>query len=172
MKLEADGYDQADIVTNLANKFRCSKDAIWYDFRIRSKWQPLLTEMNPSMLALRIHNRLDQAYKKASWLLLTSKNENVQLGAIHLQLEATKALIDFVGPIKNVEGPYADKTEQTQMILKEYEGILEQAAELNLQLPGRERLVCNDLSPEEIDVFKQARNIIKKHENHPAPIIH
>lgn len=63
LKLEGNGLLRPEIVEELSTKYGCSKDAVWYDFRTRAKWQPKIEEMEKALL--RIINRHDQLYRKA-----------------------------------------------------------------------------------------------------------
>ena len=114
------------------------------------------------MLSLKVQNRLDQAWKTATMLLRTTQNENVKLGAIRLQIEATKTLIDFVGPLKNetVEGVRVlDSVVDT---LANYEEAMKEALYLNCgfltEIPN-----LNGFSEQEKLKVTEAYNIVMSH---------
>ena len=52
----------------------------------------MLQELGPEQSLLKIINRYDYIYRKAALKLLQRQNESVQIGALRVMLEVTKAL--------------------------------------------------------------------------------
>lgn len=133
MKLEGEGFDQSEVVATLAEKYGCSRDSVYRDIRLRHNWQPLLLDCKPQVLSLKIQNRLEQVYKKACFLLLNSKNECSQIGALKLMMDAIQALINFVGPLQIKDDPsnkaHVDAVNAT---LKDWENVVQEAVSLNM----------------------------------------
>lgn len=106
LNMEGSGFSKAEIVKELSVKGDVSERAVYKDFERRDKWQPLLTA---DKQVHRIINLYEQIYRKAALKYLSSKNENVQLGALKIMFETVKqleeilVLPELVGRLKTLE---------------------------------------------------------------------
>ncbi len=98
LKCEQIGYSRAETVIELSKKYDIPKSVLWYDYRNKRKWQPHIQGIDAEQLRLTIHNRFEYCYRKASFLLMTSQNENVQLGALSRMIEVLNAYSHLLGP--------------------------------------------------------------------------
>ena len=95
LKMEGIGVSQPEIVKELSQKYQVSPRAIHYDFEHRAQWQPCLLQLkDKNRIAQKIINRYEQIYQRAAFKHVTSQNENVQVGALKVMLEATGKLAE------------------------------------------------------------------------------
>lgn len=95
LRLEGLGFTQAEIVKQLVEKSGCSERTVYNDFETRSIWQPILQSVIKSDdVLLKVVNRYEQIYRQASLRLLSSSNQYVQIGALHLMLRANSLLFE------------------------------------------------------------------------------
>lgn len=95
LRLEGLGFNLTEIVQQLSKKYEVTTRTVQYDFKRRASWQPGLQQIiNNRDLLLKVENRLEQIFRRASVKFTTSQNENVQLGALKVMLEATLHLSD------------------------------------------------------------------------------
>ena len=93
--MEGNGFNQSEVVKHLSEKFAVSERAVYYDFEKRGEWQPTLLQLQDRDAVLRkVVNRYEQIYRKASFKFLQSQNENVQLGALKVMVEANNRLFN------------------------------------------------------------------------------
>jgi len=104
------GFTQAEIVKQLIEKCNCSERTVYNDFETRSIWQPILqSAIKSDDVLLKVVNRYEQIYRQASLRLLSSSNQYVQVGALHLMLRAnsllfeTAVLPEMLGKLKALE---------------------------------------------------------------------
>jgi len=96
--MEGLGFSRSEIRTQLTEKFQCTPRTVRRDFQTRGGWQPLIDKLDPQTSLLKITNRLNTIYRKACFKLLQSQNEMVQLGALRIMLESSKALREVTVP--------------------------------------------------------------------------
>ena len=121
-----------------------------------------LTMLPPPFFGADFHSLEYWRALKASLLLLTSKNESVQLGAIKLQLEATWDIANFMGLLQDSNSSPVNKTGNAEDLLKQYEEALRQQTGLDFQIirgPGP----LENYSEEENQALLKASEIILKH---------
>jgi hypothetical protein len=110
LKLEGMGFSQAEIVKELSRKSGCTERAVYLDFESRATWQPILQSVvKPDDLLLKVINRYEQIYRRASGQLLTASEESSKLGALNLMLKANASLFEcavlpeLLGRLKSLE---------------------------------------------------------------------
>ncbi|MCK4481681.1 hypothetical protein KAU55_00530 [Candidatus Bathyarchaeota archaeon] len=97
LKLEGLGFYQPEITKELSDKYGVSRRTVQLDFATRSKWQPKISEAKDvTKTLMKITNRYEQIYRKASRLYLTGSNENTQLGALSIMDRVTGHLAEAV----------------------------------------------------------------------------
>jgi hypothetical protein len=97
LKMEGKGFNEAEIVKHLSEKYQCTTRNIYRDFELRGEWQPTLTQMNDAAAALlKVRNRFEQIYREAAFIKLGTTNENAQIGALRVMLEANAQLLESV----------------------------------------------------------------------------
>jgi len=95
LRLEGLGFNLTEIVNQLSKKYDVTTRTVQYDFKRRAAWQPQLQQIKDNQgLLLKVENRLQQIYRRASIKFTTSGNESIQLGALKLMLECTLHLGD------------------------------------------------------------------------------
>jgi hypothetical protein len=95
LRLEGLGFTQAEIVKQLVEKYNCSERTVYNDFETRAIWQPILQSViNADGVLLKVVNRYEQIYRQASLRLLSSSNQHVQVGALHVMLRANSLLFE------------------------------------------------------------------------------
>lgn len=93
LKMEGTGFNRNEIVKQLSEKFQCTERAVYYDFQHRTRWQPALQQLKDNdKILMKIINRYEQIYRKASFKALTTENESVHLGALKVMLEANSKI--------------------------------------------------------------------------------
>jgi len=110
LKMEGLGFNQAEIVKQLSEKYRCSARAVYYDFERRPGWQPVLLQLSDQeKVLLKVINRYEQIYRQAAFKCLTAANENVWIGALKVMLATnskmceTVVLPDIINKLKSLE---------------------------------------------------------------------
>ena len=110
LKLEGMGLSQPEIVKQVSQKFQVSARSVYRDFQLRSQWQPVLLQLKDrDRVMQKIINRYEQIYERAAFKHVTSQNENVQVGALKIMLDANSrvceavVLSDVVGRLKRLE---------------------------------------------------------------------
>jgi len=110
LKMEGLGFNQAEIVKQLSEKYQCSTRVIYYDFERRPSWQPTLLQLSDQeKILLKVINRYEQIYRQAAFKCLTAANENVRIGALKVMLVAnskiceTVVLPDIISKLKALE---------------------------------------------------------------------
>ena len=98
LNMEGLGFSRSEITKELTGLFGCTPRTVQYDFKNRGYWQPLIEKLDPQTSLLKIINRLNMIYRKACFKLLQSQNEMVQLGALRIMLESSKALREVTVP--------------------------------------------------------------------------
>jgi len=77
LKMEGLGFNQAEIVKQLSEKYQCSARAVYFDFERRPSWQPTLLQLSDQeKVLLKVINRYEQIYRQAAFKCLTAANEN------------------------------------------------------------------------------------------------
>ncbi len=95
LKKEGQGFNKTEIVKDLAQKFGVTCNTIWRDFRLRNQWQLELQELkNSGQIILTIINNYKQIYRDAFFIRRTTKNDNVQIGALKVMMESTEKLFE------------------------------------------------------------------------------
>lgn len=110
LKLEGMGLSQPEIVKQLSQKFQVSARSVYRDFQLRSQWQPVLLQLkDQDKIMQKVINRYEQIYDRAAFKHVTSQNENVQIGALKIMLDAnsrvceTLVLSDVAYRLKRLE---------------------------------------------------------------------
>jgi hypothetical protein len=97
LKLEGMGLSQPEIVKQVSQKFQVSARSVYRDFQLRDQWQPVLLQLKDrDKVMQKIINRYEQIYERAAFKHVTSQNENVQVGALKIMLEATAKLSEVL----------------------------------------------------------------------------
>jgi transcriptional antiterminator len=97
LKLEGMGLSQPEIVKQISEKFQVSARSVYRDFQLRGQWQPVLLQLKDrDGVVQKIINRYEQIYERAAFKHVTSQNENVQVGALKIMLEATAKLAEVL----------------------------------------------------------------------------
>ena len=110
LKLEGMGLSQPEIVKQISQKFQVSARSVYRDLKLRDQWQPLLLQLKDrDRVVQKVINRYEQIYERAAFKHVTSQNENVQVGALKIMLDANSriceavVLSDVVGRLKMLE---------------------------------------------------------------------
>jgi len=97
LKLEGMGLSQPEIVKQLSQKFQVSARSVYRDFQLRSQWQPVLLQLkDQDKVIQKVINRYEQIYERAAFKHVTSQNENVQIGALKIMLDANSKICEAV----------------------------------------------------------------------------
>lgn len=104
LKAEAMGFSQGEAVKTISDKYDLPKSVLWYDYRTKPKWQTHIQGIDAENLRLTIHNRYEYCYKEASFLLLTTQNESVKLGALARMTDILNGHSQLLGSSKRTEG--------------------------------------------------------------------
>ena len=93
LKMEGIGFNRSEIVKELSDKYNVTERTVYYDFEKRATWQPTLQGIKgKGNILMKVLNRYEQIYRQASRKFLTASNENIQIGALKVMLEANKYL--------------------------------------------------------------------------------
>ena len=91
LKMEGNGFNQAEIVKHLSQKFQCCDRTVYRDFEKREEWQPALQHVgDQGRMLMKILNRYEQVYRHAGFMLLQASHENAKLGALKIMVETNK----------------------------------------------------------------------------------
>lgn len=97
LKMEGSGFNQTEIVKELSEKFQCTKRTVYYDYQRRTYWQPQLLELdNQKLMFLKAVNRVEQIYRKASFIHLATANDSAKVGALKVMLDSNSRLIELL----------------------------------------------------------------------------
>lgn len=91
--MEGLGFSKAEIVKDLSVKAKVSERTVYKDFETRHKWQLIFSA---DKQVYRVINLFEQIYQKAAFKYISSKNENVQLGALKMMFETAKQLREIL----------------------------------------------------------------------------
>jgi hypothetical protein len=100
LKAEGLGFNQAEAVKTISEKYDVPKSVLWYHYRTKPKWQPHFQGIDTEKLRLTILNRYEYCYRESSFILHTTLNENVKLGALSRMIETLHGQSDLLGPQK------------------------------------------------------------------------
>lgn len=91
------GLRPSAVIGQLAGKYGVSERALWSDWQRRSKWVPLLLDLEKyAGFAEMIGQKLN-AVQKAAWsIYLKASNDNARVGALRTVLEALEFRRDIV----------------------------------------------------------------------------
>jgi len=105
LQMEGTGFDQKEIVKHLSEKYHVHERTVYYDFQKREGWQPALTQVkNKTKMFFKVINRYEQIYRKASFMQLQAQNENAQVGALKVMLDANTRTADMLS-LQRMEVP-------------------------------------------------------------------
>ena len=119
--MEGTGFDQNEIVKHLSEKYGVCERTVYYDFQKREGWQPALTQVkDTTKMFMKVINRYEQIYRKASFIQLQAKNENAQVGALKVMLDTNTRTANLLSlqrrevPVDNIKLEWeSDKLERT-----------------------------------------------------------
>jgi len=95
LKLEGDGLNKREIVKEICAKFGCSEVTVYNDFNTRAIWQPLIQEVTANLL--KIQNRHEQLYRKASFMYSQAKSDRAHIAALNLMRQINIELAELTG---------------------------------------------------------------------------
>lgn len=97
LRLEGMGLSQPEIVKQLSQKFQVSARSVYRDFQLRGQWQPVLLQLkDQGKVMQKVINRYEQIYERAAFKHVTSQNENIQVGALKIMLDANSKICEAV----------------------------------------------------------------------------
>lgn len=151
LKLEGLGLSQPEIVKELAQKYGRSERSIYYDFESRGVWQVQFSQLQDvQKAALIVHNKLDYIYRKASFMAVSGP-EMSRVAALRVMLDVVSRQAELSGVGANPPGATGkievtaswrnkhnmtpeeiQRAEDIQKTLKEYNEVVEAAAQLNV----------------------------------------
>ena len=95
LRMEGNGFNRAEIVQHLSEKYDVTRRTLYYDFEKRGEWQPDVAQYTDrNALVLRLLNRYEQIYRMAAFKYMQSSHDNIQLGALKVMLEANDRLFE------------------------------------------------------------------------------
>ena len=103
LKGEGNGLNTHEIVQELMAKFGCSRSTAYNDFATKPEWQPILQELAKQLL--KVQNRHEQLYRKASFMYTQAKSDRARIAALNLMRQINVESAQLSG---------AKPTEQTQ----------------------------------------------------------
>ena len=101
LRLEGNGLLPAEIVKELSQKYQKSERNIYYDFETKHKWQPQIEQLKKA--TLKIINRHDQLYRKASLGYLQAEDTKSKLFALNLMRTLNKDSFDMLQSTGEIE---------------------------------------------------------------------
>ena len=107
----------------LSANYQCTPRTIYYDFETRPKWQPIILEMKRALL--KIVNRHDQLYRKASLNYMQAPDPKAKLYAINLMRVINRDFFDMLQSTGNVDKVSEDTI--IKLMEDEYAGIIRTA---------------------------------------------
>lgn len=97
LKLEGEGFPQSEIVKYLSQKYQVTERNVYYHFRTRDTWQPILLEFkDKDRIANKITNRYEQIYRKAGFLLQQTTSDNAKAGFLRVMLDSNTHLAEVL----------------------------------------------------------------------------
>jgi hypothetical protein len=82
LKMEGSGFSSTDIVKYLSQKYGVTERQLYYDYERRKTWQTAIQQLaDPQAFLLKIINRYEQIYQKASFIHLQADNDNARIDA-------------------------------------------------------------------------------------------
>jgi hypothetical protein len=103
LKDEGNGLNTHEIVQELMAKFGCSRSTAYNDFATKPEWQPILQELAKQLL--KVQNRHEQLYRKASFMYSQAKSDRARIAALNLMRQINVESVQLGG---------VKPTEQTQ----------------------------------------------------------
>jgi AcrR family transcriptional regulator len=81
------GFSKAETVKALTEKLEVSKQAVYYHFNCRGKWQSNFIALKDSQRLLEVRmSRLNYIYREASFQYLHADNSNAKVGFLRVML--------------------------------------------------------------------------------------
>jgi len=114
LQLEGNGLLKQEIVKELTAEYDVCRATIYNDFNTRRFWQQVYDERKEALL--KIINRHEQSYRKASLSYLQANNNREKQQAIYLLKQINKELLDIMvttGLIQKVPEQIQMDVEQT-----------------------------------------------------------
>ena len=106
------GLHPSAVVTQLAEKYGVTERALWSDWQRRSKWVPVLLNLEKYAGFAEIVEQKLNAVQKAAWsIYLKASNDSARVGALRTVLEAlgihrdivqTKDIIERLGRLEEI----------------------------------------------------------------------
>lgn len=91
------GLHPSAVVGQLAGKYGVSERCLWSDWERRSKWVPLLLNLEKfAGFSEMVEQRLNSVQKAAWSIYLKASNDNARVGALRVVLEALEIHSDIV----------------------------------------------------------------------------
>ncbi len=91
------GLHPTIVVSQIAEKYGVSERALWSDWERRSKWVPVLLELEKYASFIDILGQKLNAVQKAAWsIYLKASNDNARVGALKTVLESLEIHRDLV----------------------------------------------------------------------------
>jgi len=113
LNMEGNGKSPPEIVKELSKLFQCTERTVQYDLAKRGIWQPRIQQLKTALL--RIINRYEQIYRKASFQYLKAKNDvKASLLALRIMRDINRDCFDFL----RQAGYTIQKPETIERILK------------------------------------------------------
>jgi len=121
LKGEGNGLNTHEIVQELMAKFGCSRSTAYNDFATKPEWQPILQELAKQLL--KVQNRHEQLYRKASFMYTQAKSDRARIAALNLmrQINVESAQLSGAKPTEQI--PSEDiriKWEDPEVCKKQY----------------------------------------------------
>jgi len=90
-------------------KFGCSRSTAYNDFATKPEWQPILQELAKQLL--KVQNRHEQLYRKASFMYTQAKSDRARIAALNLmrQINVESAQLSGAKPTEQ------NQTEETRI---------------------------------------------------------
>ena len=109
LKGEGNGLNTHEIVQDLMAKFGCSRSTAYNDFATKPEWQPILQELAKQLL--KVQNRHEQLYRKASFMYTQAKSDRARIAALNLmrQINVESAQLGGAKPAEQ------NQTEETRI---------------------------------------------------------
>jgi hypothetical protein len=128
--MEGSGFSPTEIVKHLSQKYEVSERQLYYDYERRKTWQTTIQQLaDPQAFLLKIINRYEQIYQKASFIQLQADNDNARIGALRTMLEANHALHLAMIPEATISEPLSEPV-GTPKYSKEEKQVLDKACRI------------------------------------------
>jgi hypothetical protein len=139
LQMEGQGFNRAEIVEQLAEKYNVSKRLGYYYFKTRARWQPEILGLEDAKDSYhQTLNRLEYIYRRFSILSSNAPEASNRVGALKGMLEALRTKAEVTG----VLGP----SSQTTVLIED----------------GLDSEVFNALTPEENALVMCATDLFLK----------